>query len=207
MFNHKFALLSLVLLLSLAGCRKGCNESDLCDPCSEVEVPLADVQFHSMFDEDIDEFDMPTEVEACGADTCDLRDFAWVEDTENPDGFKTVYFGYDGRGVREDQREALEHNIELIRARLAEDPEYEPTIVCEGHACHAAGRSTYNMAISEARARTIADCLIEAGIPEDCVKCVGRGEEVPAIIDGVEVTGDRLAQAPNRRCEMRVIYA
>lgn len=207
MFKNTYALLSLALLLVIAGCGKDCNECEPCDPCSEVEVPLADVQFHSMFDGDIDEFDMPTEVEACAADTCDLRDFAWVEDTENADGFKTVYFSFDGSNVREDQTEALQHNIDLVRARLAEDPEYEPTIVCEGNACSSAGHPAYNMAISEERARAVYDRLVEAGIPEDCIKCVGRGQEVPAIIDGVEVTGDRLAQAPNRRCEMRMIYA
>jgi outer membrane protein OmpA-like peptidoglycan-associated protein len=203
MLNNKFTLLSFALLLALSGCGRQCND---CDPCSEVDVPMSDVQFHSMFDEGLEEFDVATEVEIDGV-SCDLHDFAWVEDTENADGFKNVCFSFDGDDVREDQADALAHNINLAKSRLHDDSDYQATIVVEGHACHSAGRPAYNMAKSESRAKAVYERCVEAGIPADCIKVVGRGQEVPAIIDGVEVTGDRVAQAPNRRCEMRVIYA
>ena len=56
----------------------------------------------------------------------------------------------------------------------------EPTIVIEGHSCHSAGSKTYNMVLSERRAKAVSDRLVAAGIPADKIKIVSRGQECPA---------------------------
>lgn len=205
MIYNKHVLLSLVLLLICAGCgKRGANNNMK----QEVDIPMTDESFCSLFDGDLDEFATELDVsEVASRENDALHDFTWVEESENADGFKTVFFGFDRYGVADDQREALDYNIALVKARLAEDSDYKPTIAIHGYACHSAGQQWYNMLISERRAKRMCDELVKAGIPEDCFKVVGFGAEVPMMIDGEMVTGDRLEQAPNRRCEMRVIYA
>ncbi len=207
MRQNKHMLLSLALLLVCAGCgRRGANNNDA---KREVDIPMTDESFCSLFDGDLDEFTTELDVGAVASRDNDggVYDFTWVEDTENADGFKTVFFSFDRHGIAEDQRASLDHNVELVKARLAEDSEYKPTIVIEAHSCHSAGQPWYNMLISERRAKRVCDELVKAGIPEDCLKVVGRGAEMPAMMNGEMVTGDRMDQAANRRCEMRVIYA
>ena len=206
MIHNKHLLATLVLLLVCAGCgKRRANNNNM---RQEVDIPMTDESFCSLFDGDLDEFTTELDVsEVASRENDALHDFTWVEDTENADGFKTVCFGFDRHGVADDQREALDHNIALVKARLAEDSDYKPTIVIEGHACHSAGQQWYNMLISERRAKRMCDEIVKAGIPGDCLKVVGRGAEAPMMVDGEMITGDRLEQAPNRRCEMRVIYA
>ena len=197
MVHNKIWVLSLALLLVVSGCGKRSDSCSPCDPCREVDVPMGDGQFHRLFDSS-----METEIEADS-----VCDFAWVAESENEDGFKNVYFTFNGHGIRDDQAESLQANIATIKACLETNKSYNPTVIIEGHACSSAGRDAYNLALSETRAKEVYDACVAAGIPADCMKIVGRGQEVPAMIDGMPVTGDRLAQAPNRRCEMHVIYA
>ena len=203
-------LLSLATLLALSGCgpKRVCDECD--EVCQEVDIPLSDESFRSFFDDQTEEFDADTEVEwgqvredapPAGAD------FTWVQDIENADGFKTVYFDFDSSKVSSEQEAVVAYNIELAKAKLAECPDYRPTIVVEGHACHSAGKPWYNLTKSEDRAKMLRDRFVEAGIPAECIKIVGRGDQMPAVVDGIEVNGDRVAQAPNRRDEIRAIYA
>ena len=79
-------------------------------------------------------------------------------------------------------------------------------MVIEGHSCHSAGSAVYNLALSEKRAKALADRLVAGGVPSQNIKVVGRGQEVPAVVEGKAVTGDRKEQAPNRRDEVRVIH-
>ncbi len=206
MTHTKHMLFSLALLLFCAGCgKRRVNNNNM---KQEVDIPMTDESFCSLFDGDLDEFTTELDVsEVASRENDELHNFTWVEDAENEDGFKTVCFGFDRHGIADDQRAALEYNVELVKARLAEDSDYKATIVVEGHSCHSAGQQWYNMLISERRAKCVSDELVKAGIPADCIKVVGRGAEVPAMMEGEMVTGDRMAQAPNRRCEMRVIYA
>ena len=206
MIHNKHMLLSLILLLVCAGCgKRRANNNDM---KQEVDIPMTDESFCSLFDGELDEFTTELDVSVVASRENDtLHDFTWVEEAENPDGFKTVFFGFDRHGIAEDQRASLDHNIELVKARLAEDSDYKPTIVIEGNACHSAGQQWYNMLISERRAKCVCNELVKAGIPEECIKVVGRGAEIPMMINGEIVSGDRMEQAPNRRCEMRVIYA
>ncbi len=207
MVKNKHMLLSLALLLVCAGCgKRGANNNDV---NREVDIPMTDESFCSLFDPELDEFATELDVSEVASQDNDggVYDFTWVEDTENTDGFKAVCFGFDRHGIADDQRAALDHNIGLVKARLAEDSEYRATVIIEGHSCHSAGQPWYNMLISERRAKCICDELVKAGIPQDCLKVVGRGAEMPAMMNDEVITGDRMEQAANRRCEIKVIYA
>ena len=78
-------------------------------------------------------------------------------------------------------------------------------MVIEGHACQE-GTPAYNVALSEKRAKIVADHFVAAGVPSSSIKVVGRGQECPAVINGKTVNGSREDRAPNRRVEVRVIY-
>ncbi len=207
--------LSVVALLCLSGCgmrkqQQAKHETQQEIDARGVDFAICDESFRSVYNDELDEFDPSTAVETGKIekkDTFDLHEFTWVEDTENADGLLNICFGYDRHHLTADQEAAINHNIALVKARLAENPEYRPTIVIEGHSCHAAGQPAYNLTLSEKRAKSVYDRFVKAGIPAEYIKVVGRGDQVPAIINGVEVTGDRIAQAPNRRCETRIIYA
>lgn len=204
MVSNRHLLLSLVLVLACAGCMKNRKHDN--NMQKEVDIPLTDESFCSTFDEDLGEF-ASTELDVRNVASSGDQDFVWAENMENADGFKTVYFGFNSATISKEQREALDHNIELAKACLEENTEYRPTIVIEGHACHSKGQAWYNENISQRRAKAVCNELVKAGIPQDCIKVVARGAQVPAVVQGEAVTGDTLAQAPNRRCEVRVVYA
>ena len=61
--------------------------------------------------------------------------------------------------------------------------------------------------LSEKRAKTLKDCAVAAGIPANKIKIVGRGSDIPEMINGKPCTGDKDQQGPNRRDEIQVIPA
>jgi len=223
----------LVVLLSLPGCidrKKKAKESKKMakkvDIFSSVNIPLADdneddiddARVLSFFDEEIqefsttdDDFNISVAVETGQQDDVPLsadQDFTWVEAADMDNEFKVVYFRFGDYDVRSDQEGAVELDIAQVNQLLAqsEDTQAEPTIVIEGHACHSAGSPAYNLALSERRAKKIADRFIASGIPQDSIKVVARGQEVPALIDEQAITGSSEEQWANRRVEVRVIY-
>src|SRR5581483_2689227 len=140
-------------------------------------------------------------------DAVKASDFSW-EDEKNQK-FKVVYFDFDKYSIRPDQEETVAFDIDQIRKSLEEAKEkgIKPLVVIEGHAFHSAGSAVYNLALSEKRAKVLADTMISQGIPQESIKIVGRGKEVPAVIEGKAVEGDRQSQWPNRRDEIRVLFS
>jgi outer membrane protein OmpA-like peptidoglycan-associated protein len=204
----------LVLLISAPGCggkkQKVEDKPKNSEVFTEVNIPVAGDDVKSFFDEDIEEFvlidNAGTDVQKVAAkDEQPLDDFSWVEEAADNE-FKTVYFGFDRHDVAQDQQDAIQKDIELAQKMLAKGE--NPTIVIEGHSCHSAGSRTYNLALSEKRAKAIADRFVAAGVPRENVKIVARGSDVPAHDkNGKVVTGDREQQWPNRRSEIHVIYS
>lgn len=137
-------------------------------------------------------------------DDMDENEFAWI-DAQADDEFKRLYFTFNHYGVRADQKEALNYDIEQVRQLLAESGTIQPTVVIEGHACQE-GTPAYNLALSEKRAKAVADLFVAAGVDRNVIKVVGRGQECPMVINGKVVNGNREQREPNRRVEVRVIY-
>lgn len=211
---QKGSFFLLVLLVSIPGCGGGKKKKvesvkvKNSEIATQVNIPVAGEQV-SFFDEDVEAFTLvendaqASQGKITAKVDLPLDDFSWVEEAAN-DSFKAIYFGFDNPRIAKEQHDAVQKDIELAKKMIAEGE--NPTIVIEGHACHAAGSRTYNMAISEERAKQIADRFVAAGIARENIKIVARGSEIPARdAQGKVITGNRDEQWPNRRGEVRVI--
>lgn len=222
----KYMALAVLLLLSLPGCWRNkksscpaaCSTTSTSQEFVTAEIPLADEESDSFFDEDVNEFietDTKTAQALDIADVNEILNLVWADEeseTRQQESFQTVYFDFDQHVIRPDQEVVVESNIALAKKKLEDHAQrgsaLSPvTIVVEGHADHAAGDAAYNLAKSEERAKALKDRFVAAGIPETAIKTVGRGYDFPAFREGKMVEGDRVAQWPNRRNEIKLIYA
>lgn len=202
--KKQYAALVLLLVVGMAGCgkkKKKDLKSPKADVYTELDIPVAGTQ-ENFFDENVEGFNLADDLQVAQAAVQD--EYSWVEDTKR-DGFPVVYFDFDSTSIRPDQEETLNRDIALALKKYQDNNDI--TIVVDGHACHSAGSHAYNLALSEKRAKILADRLAAAGVPAEAIKIVGRGMEVPAIVDGKPVDGDRQQQWPNRRDEIHVIYS
>ncbi|MBP7854363.1 OmpA family protein [Candidatus Babeliales bacterium] len=110
--------------------------------------------------------------------------------------FKTLYFEFDKDALKPEQQAMLRHDIDEAKKMIKKGK----LIVIEGHACHSAGSAIYNLAISERRARYVAQKFAEAGIDAANIKIAPRGIEMP-----VRKGGNREEQWVNRRVEIYAI--
>ncbi len=219
----KGTLLLVALLIAVPGCRKkGVNQSKKKnDVYSQVDIPtagdnefqVADESVRSFFEADVDDLAddfvalAPQDAGMAVDAEHDKHDFAWATSADGE--VQPVYFDFDKFAVRADQEGAVNKDIAFAQKTLTTEvvDGASPVIVVEGHACHSAGSDVYNLALSEKRAKVVADRFVSSGVSRENLKIVGRGNHVPAMIDGKEVTGDRSQQAPNRRVEIHTIYS
>jgi len=216
----KIALLTLVILVALPGCGKKkstqpakkaniaqyMNTEGSIEPVEDREEDI-DGEDESSEDEDsedvesyLDGLEFDDEDEKALEDDSIEAAFTWI-DAQTDDEFKTLYFSFNHYGVRADQKQAVEYDVAQVKQLLSESgTTAQPTVVIEGHACQE-GTPAYNLALSEKRAKNIADLFVAAGVERSAIKVVGRGSECPAVNGGT-----REARGPNRRVEVRVIY-
>lgn len=215
--------LLIALLVVAPGCRKMCcgSSKKKQDVYTQVDIPLAggsefeiaDESVRSFFEADVDDLAddfvalAPQDVGMAMDAEHDKHDFAWAQDAQNE--ALPVYFDFDRFAVRQDQEPSVNKDIAFAQKVLAAESQNKASsvVVVEGHSCHSAGSDVYNLALSEKRAKTVADRLVSAGVSRENLKIVGRGNHIPAVINGREVTGDREQQAPNRRVEVHAIYS
>lgn len=201
----------LILLLALPACVGKKKQASKCSSRNDdammahVGIPVAGDSIKSFFDQDLEEYALADEAAAVGLESPEtINEYAWVEEDSRSSGnFKTVYFNFNDYAIKNTQEDNVKYDVVAAKKTLTQ-PE-EAALVVEGHACHSAGSSIYNLTLSEKRAKVVADRLVSEGVPADHVKVVGRGQEVPAVINGKTVTGGREEQWPNRRVEVRVI--
>lgn len=195
----------LSLLVVVAGCgkknKKAENKATHNEISKNVDIPVANGDTKSFFDNDLEEYALADDNTAKGD-----KEFSF-EDADKQ-GFKTVYFDFDKETLRQDQEENIAFDVTHIKQVLAEATARGAKVMfyVEGHGCHSAGSSTYNLVKSEKRAKVLSDRLVAEGIPSENIKIVGRGKEIPAMVDGKPCTGDREQQWPNRRDEVRVMF-
>jgi len=218
--------LTLVMLFSLSGCKKTklTPKETTVAQLGTVSIPLAQDKIHSFYDDDIQEFMLIDDTDdleaACNGDDLmkdflkeeEYEEFAWtIEDAVDPiaDELQVIYFDFDGSSIRKGEKEKLDKNVKALKKVLAENENSgkKATVVVEGHSCHAAGSRVYNQFLSEKRAGGITNALVAEGLACTNVKTVGRGCEIPAVVDGKEISGNREEQWANRRCEISVIKA
>lgn len=231
----KMSLLMIILLAGLpgCGCRKQqeadrsrrepveqymdiVDENEIVDLDGDDmdELTAEDMESFNFDDEDsdmdwkkklgLDEDDLAGIEDELDELNLDENEFAWI-DAQADDEFKKLYFSFNHYGIRADQKEALNYDIEQVKQLMAETGSIRPTVVVEGHACQE-GTPAYNLALSEKRAKAVADLFVAAGVDRSTIKVVGRGQECPTSINGKVINGSREERAPNRRVEVRVIY-
>lgn len=205
--KNKGSILLLVLLIGVAGCGNKKNKKAAHKSVStNVDIPVADDGIRTFFDDELGEFAL-ADTKNIDTDSAKDGDFAF-EDMDQKQ-FKNVYFAFDGYNIRKDQEVAVAYDMSQIKKSLeeAKSKGEQPLVVIEGHACHSAGSAVYNLALSEKRAKVLADELVANGVAKEYIKIVGRGQEMPAMVNGQPCTGNKEQQWPNRRDEIRVMFS
>jgi|SRR5579859_7489076 len=196
--------LSLLVLVSFfaAGCA-GKKKKETKKDNKSMNIPLASADQDAkkgFFDDEVgafvlgDDFQTQDNVAVAHNDQA----VSWVAEQDNAKEFSPIYFDFDQANIRVDQQSKLNKNTRAAKNILA----HGDKLVVEGHACNSAGSKAYNLVISEHRAQTVAQRLLQDGVDANNVKVVGRGTEMLIITEG-----DRDAQAVNRRVEMYGLQA
>ena len=103
---------------------------------------------------------------------------------------ETVYFDFDRSELRQDARNALSSNAEMLLKS-----QKTVKIKIEGH-CDERGSAEYNLALGERRAKSALQYLLTLGVQPDRLSVISYGKEKPAVLGG-----DEAAWAKNRRAE------
>ena len=105
-------------------------------------------------------------------------------------GLETVYFDYDKSDLRQDSRNVLSKNADiLLKAKNG------MKIRIEGH-CDERGSAEYNLALGERRAKSVQQYLLTLGVQADLLSTISYGKEKPDVQGSTEE-----AWAKNRRAE------
>ncbi|MFA7405493.1 MAG: peptidoglycan-associated lipoprotein Pal [Pelobacteraceae bacterium] len=104
--------------------------------------------------------------------------------------FETIYFDFDKSDLRQDARDVLSKNAEIILKSMA-----GAKIKVEGH-CDERGSAEYNLALGERRATSAVKYLTTLGVKAENLSIISYGKEKPAVIGN-----DESAWAKNRRAE------
>jgi len=167
---------------------EGDNEaSEAIDPIESTTEELAWLDGYSLEDEDL----------------------GWDDVASSEKSFKNVYFAFNKYGISGEQKDNVLYDADEINSALDEAANRGENlkVVVEAHSCHAAGDPVYNLALSQKRAAFVVDKLKEAGVPAECLQAIGRGQEIPAVVDGKPISGSRKEQWLNRRAEIYLVNA
>jgi len=108
--------------------------------------------------------------------------------------FETIYFDFDKSDLRQDARDVLSKNAEIILKSMA-----GAKIKVEGH-CDERGSAEYNLTLGERRATSALKYLTTLGVKAENLSIISYGKEKPAVIGT-----DESAWAKNRRAEFVVV--
>ena len=105
-----------------------------------------------------------------------------------------VYFDYDKAEFRDDARQALARNAEVLKRIFAADPNFN--VVIEGH-CDERGSAEYNLGLGDRRASAAKEYLGQLGVPADRLTTISYGKERPQCTDA-----DEACYQKNRRAHL-----
>lgn len=115
-----------------------------------------------------------------------------LPDVKGQVSLATVYFDLDKSVIRDDAKETLNHDAEILRQNA------DVTVKVEGH-CDERGSTQYNLALGERRAHAVRDYLTSLGVAGARLATVSYGNERP-----VDPGHDESAWSKNRRGELLV---
>lgn len=117
-----------------------------------------------------------------------------ASDSVSETSFETVYFDFDKSDLRQDTRNVLNKNAELM---LKSKPNSKVQV--EGH-CDERGSAEYNLALGERRAKSAVKYLTTLGVKADRLSTISYGKEKP-VVQG----SDEAAWSKNRRAEFVIV--
>lgn len=94
-----------------------------------------------------------------------------------------AFFDYDRNDIRDDARQALTRDADLLKRIFASDPNF--SLIIEGH-CDERGSDEYNLGLGDRRAAAAKDFLVMLGVPADRVRTISYGKERPVCTDATE---------------------
>jgi peptidoglycan-associated lipoprotein len=94
-----------------------------------------------------------------------------------------AYFDYDKSDIRDDARQALTRDAELLKRIFAADPSF--SVVIEGH-CDERGSAEFNLGLGDRRATSAKDFLVGLGVPEARIRVISYGKERPVCTEASE---------------------
>src|SRR5712691_1310417 len=94
-----------------------------------------------------------------------------------------AYFDYDKSDIRDDARQTLTRDADLLKRIFAEDPSF--SVVLEGH-CDERGSAEYNLGLGDRRATSAKDFLVQLGVPADRIRTISFGKDRPQCTDATE---------------------
>ena len=94
-----------------------------------------------------------------------------------------AFYDYDKSDIREDARNTLTRNADVMKAALQKFP--NASILVEGH-CDERGSAEYNLGLGDRRAAAAKEFLVQLGVPADRLKTVSYGKERPQCTDANE---------------------
>ncbi|MHB8057163.1 MAG: peptidoglycan-associated lipoprotein Pal [Desulfuromonadaceae bacterium] len=108
--------------------------------------------------------------------------------------FENVYFDFDKSDLRQDSRDVLSKNADVILKSSS-----RIKVQISGHSDER-GSAEYNLALGEHRAKSVRNYLITLGVNASDLSVISYGEEKPAVMGN-----DEAAWAKNRRAEFVII--
>ena len=91
-----------------------------------------------------------------------------------------AFFDYDKSDIRDDARQTLTRNADLLKRIFAQDPSF--SVVLEGH-CDERGSAEYNLGLGDRRATAAKEFLVQLGVPADRIRSISYGKERPVCTD------------------------
>lgn len=114
-----------------------------------------------------------------------------------------VLFGFDKANIKEEGKVELDQLYSQLNNVAATDGQ----IVVTGHTDRI-GKAAYNQKLSEKRAQSVVDYLVNKGIPSDRISAAGVGSAQPVTGDTCNTVAQRNAKiaclAPDRRVEVEI---
>jgi len=108
--------------------------------------------------------------------------------------FETIYFDFDKSDLRQDARDVLSKNADILL-----NVKRTVKVQIAGN-CDERGSAEYNLALGERRAKSAQQYLVTMGVAADRISVISYGKEKPAV-DG----HDEAAWAKNRRDDFVIV--
>lgn len=217
---NKFGLICVVMVLLAAGCgKKKCSTGPKSETKKMAQIdgmPMVKEEADNLLDDgDISDFafvDNEANKKSSDANAKEGNIVASADDDDNLEvdsdkatsqdafAFKSVQFDFNKNSIRPDQKEVVSQDTKVAQQAVEQGKQ----VVVEGHSCQI-GSASYNLALSQRRAESVKEEMVQAGIASDTIKTIGYGYERPVVWSDTTNRKQMIKElSPNRRAEVVV---